>query len=481
MANLLATLLNSATALDAYDRVLEVTQNNVANASTPGYAKQTLLLEALPFNPEQGLSGGVRPGQVQSTRNEYAEQAVRQQNTGLGREQHAANSLTSLQATFDISGSTGIPNALNQFFQSVSGWGQNPTSTAARQTVIDRAADVAQTFQTAAVALQTQAQDTETQLRSTVDSVNRLVAQMGAYNHILLQTVDGAHDKGMEAQVHAGLEALSQFVDFTASQQSDGTTTILLNGTTPLLIGDRQYNLSVTMSVPDDPPPTYLNAPPTAQLTAADGTDVTSRTTDGQLGALLDMRNRVLPSYMGDAYQVGDLNRMAKQFADRVNEILTSGNLSDGPPPVPGVPLFTYDPASDASVAKTLAVDPAVTPDQLAAIDPGPPYVSNGIPVTLSQLAVPRDDADKIDGVSFTEFYGGMAADVGSQLQRAQNGQQVQTSLVAQARSQREQLSGVSIDEEAMILVEFQRAYQANSRFITVLDQLTQETIDLLR
>jgi flagellar hook-associated protein FlgK len=58
MANLLATLLNSSAALDVYDRVLEVTQSNVTNSSTPGYAKQSLRLEALPFDPAKGLPGG---------------------------------------------------------------------------------------------------------------------------------------------------------------------------------------------------------------------------------------------------------------------------------------------------------------------------------------------------------------------------------------------------------------------------------------
>jgi flagellar hook-associated protein 1 FlgK len=172
---------------------------------------------------------------------------------------------------------------------------------------------------------------------------------------------------------------------------------------------------------------------------------------------------------------------MAKQFADRVNQILTSGNISDGPPPVSGVPLFTYDPTNDAGVAQTLAVDPSVTTDQLATISPGPPYVSNGVPLALSQLATPIDDADKIDGVSYNQYYGQLAGRVGTALNNATNGQQVQQSLLAQAKELRQQYSGVSLDEEATILIQFQRAYQANSRFITVLDQLTQAAIDLLK
>ena len=49
MSNLLNSLLSSANALSAYDQVLQVTQNNVANASTPGFVKhrQTLALDAV--------------------------------------------------------------------------------------------------------------------------------------------------------------------------------------------------------------------------------------------------------------------------------------------------------------------------------------------------------------------------------------------------------------------------------------------------
>jgi len=37
------------------------------------------------------------------------------------------------------------------------------------------------------------------------------------------------------------------------------------------------------------------------------------------------------------------------------------------------------------------------------------------------------------------------------------------------------------LDEEATILMQFQRAYQANSKFIGVLDVLTQSAIDILK
>ena len=57
----------------------------------------------------------------------------------------------------------------------------------------------------------------------------------------------------------------------------------------------------------------------------------------------------------------------------------------------------------------------------------------------------------------------------------------MQQQLAAQAKELRQQSSGVSLDEEAALLIEFQRAYQANARFITVLNQLTEETVNLLK
>src|SRR5256885_9810904 len=84
MSNLLASLISSAGTLEAYGRVLETAQNNVSNSSTPGYAKQRMSLHALPFDPSGGATGGVRAAELESSRNEYAETAVREQTVATG-------------------------------------------------------------------------------------------------------------------------------------------------------------------------------------------------------------------------------------------------------------------------------------------------------------------------------------------------------------------------------------------------------------
>jgi flagellar hook-associated protein 1 FlgK len=477
MSNLISSIMSASGALDAYTQVLNVVQNNVANASTPGYAKQTVQLDAMAFDPAMGSTGGVQAGLVVSSRNEYAEQAVQQQTTLLGQAQQDVSSLTELQSQFDVTGASGITSALNNLFQAFSAWGQTPTSTVARQNVIEQATSVANAFQQTASGLAQVAQDTNQQLKQTVTDVNEMAATVAGYNQ---QIMNGdRNDAGLDAQIHSTLEQLSQDVDISATKQADGTYTVLLNGETPLVMANRLYALS-TEAAPNDPAALNPLGPAHQSVLASDGKDITASITGGQLGSLLNLANTVLPSYLGDASQPGDLNTLALKFASHVNDLLTQGYQTDGANPVAGVPLFTYDTTNNTNVAQSLKVDSTVTPDELAAITLGPPEVSNGVALALSQLANPTNSQDEIGGVSYTEYYGSMASNVGSLLSTATNQQQAQQSAVAQAQNLRQQMSGVSLDEEATLLIQFQRAYEANSKLITVLDQLTQDTINLL-
>jgi flagellar hook-associated protein 1 len=130
-------------------------------------------------------------------------------------------------------------------------------------------------------------------------------------------------------------------------------------------------------------------------------------------------------------------------------------------------------------VAQTLSLT-GITSAQLAAIDPGPPSVSNGTALALAGLATPSSPADKLNGQSFIEYYGGVAATVGRAVSTATSNKSLHADMVAQARELRQQSSGVSLDEEAVHLLEYQRSYQAAAKLVTTLDALTQTVIAMI-
>src|SRR5450755_1307851 len=241
MGNLLASLLNTSNALRVYSQALTVTQNNVVNASTPGYAKQTQAMEAMPFDVTVGLPGGVTAGPVMSSRDGFAEQAVREQQTALGLYQQKADDLTPLQTYFDLSNTSGIGPDISNLFQQFSQLSVSPNDAVARQSVIDQANTVAQSFHNTALGLASQGTNLDQASRSTIDAINRIagtIANVNAHNRV---DPSGSVDAGVDAQLNSSLEELSQLVNFTALQQPDGTIAVYLGGQSPLVADDQAY------------------------------------------------------------------------------------------------------------------------------------------------------------------------------------------------------------------------------------------------
>jgi flagellar hook-associated protein FlgK len=103
MGNIATSFINAAGALDVYSSALEVTQNNVVNAHTAGYAKQGVTLVAQAFDLETGMPGGVQLGPTQSSRSLYAEQSVQAQQTASTYEQQKISDLSTTQNFFSLS------------------------------------------------------------------------------------------------------------------------------------------------------------------------------------------------------------------------------------------------------------------------------------------------------------------------------------------------------------------------------------------
>ena len=86
-----------------------------------------------------------------------------------------------------------------------------------------------------------------------------------------------------------------------------------------------------------------------------------------------------------------------------------------------------------------------------------------------------------IDGLSFVSFYGRISSSVGRLSKEASQAVDSQKQLYAQAVSIGQGISGVSLDEEAVSLTSIQRAYEASSRVIAAIDQITQLAVNLGR
>jgi flagellar hook-associated protein 1 len=409
-------------------------------------------LVAQPFNVITGTPGGVQLGNTQSTRDQFAEQAVRTQQTAYSYDQQQVSDLSTVQNYFSLSSSSGIAPAMTALFNSFSQLSVTPNDTVARQTVLNDAQTLAQNFNQTANGLLSQVTNLQQATSSTIEAINQLgstIAQINADNPVDL---GGGLDAGVDAQLNAALDQLAQYVNFTVLPQSNGQVSIYLGGQTPLVMGDQTYAIQGDFSTTQ-----------TAVLDSS-GADITSQLTGGQLGAELNDNNNLLPSY------VGSLNTLAQTLADQVNNTLDQGVDASGASPT--TDLFSYNASNGAAL--TLSVNP-LTPDQIAAALPGATG-GNGNALALAALA----NAPVVNGYTFAQAYGNVGGQVGNDLSSAQNNSTTDQALLSQAETLRQQVSGVSLDEQAEDVLQYEQGYDAISKMISTLNDLALDVINIL-
>jgi flagellar hook-associated protein 1 len=197
-------------------------------------------------------------------------------------------------------------------------------------------------------------------------------------------------------------------------------------------------------------------------------TDITSTLTGGELGGTLQARDQAIPAVQAQ------VDNLAANLGSAFNAQSAAGfDLSGAPGGNFFVPFVQSSPGSNAGAAAQFAV--AITdPSQIAASSDGTAG-NNGNALALAAL----QNKPLVDGQTVTGYYASMIGSIGSQAANALSQQQAEQSVVQQLQNQQASVSGVSLDQEAANLVQFQNAYDAAARVFSVVDQLTQTAISL--
>jgi flagellar hook-associated protein 1 len=136
--------------------------------------------------------------------------------------------------------------------------------------------------------------------------------------------------------------------------------------------------------------------------------------------------------------------------------------------------FFTGRDASDIDVNEALKGDPS----RLAASSV---YLAGEATVAGRIASLDSAVSSILGGVSIPEFYNAMAGDVAVTAASANEAVKAADTVSSSLQAQRESVSGVNLDEEAIALLKYERAFQGAARFVTVVDQLLGEVVSLIR
>lgn len=296
MSGVFSSLSGVSTALAAFSRALSAEQANVSNSSTPGYAAQRAVIHPIGFGFSSGA--GFDTVSVQSTGSQLADALVRAAGAQAAASDTESAQLGLLDQQFDITGTTGIPAALNGFSSAFADLSVTPNDAAVSANAAAAVDSVAAAFRTAAQSVAGIRDNVTKNIDQEVTDINGLTGQIAQLNAQIRNS--GGEDAGLDASRRTALEQLASDVGLTVTGNADGTLNVLVGGSTPLVLGDRAYAFS-----------------------ASDADSSFS----GTLGGLLETKGTI-------GGVLDDLNTLVSGFAAAANAI---------------APLFTFDAANPAS------------------------------------------------------------------------------------------------------------------------------------
>jgi flagellar hook-associated protein 1 len=301
----LAGLQTALSGLIAEQTALDTTGNNIANANTEGYSRETALLEpnepltipAISSQTGRGaqLGTGVTVATITRIRNTYLDAQYRTQNSALSAASTESEVLTQAQAAFNEPSTAGIASQMSNFWTAWNTLAGAPGNEAAQEAVVAAGKQLTSVFKQLSAQLatiSTQAGEQYNALTGPLGEVENCANQIAQLNgQIKLSEEAGQPPNAMLDRRDELLDKLSSLANITVTEAPDHMDTVSFGeAAKPLVDG------------------TTVNWPQT--LTESAG---------GQLGALLALTG---PTGALTGLQTG-LDTVAETLANTVNEHLT--------------------------------------------------------------------------------------------------------------------------------------------------------------
>ncbi len=472
MAGLFSSLNAGKTSLSVNQKSIEIIGNNISNVNTEGYSRQSADLSPYPsMNFGDFFVGqGVVVSNVSRDHDVFVTNMLQDKSIDYGLQQGQTNSLAELERIFNITDEN-ISTDINRFFDSWQELSANPSGLVERDIVIQRGELLAEDFNQTADQLNTVTENINDTLISKVDGINSQINEIAELNDRIFtievqgQTANSARDRrDMLAQ------DLSTSLGVQTYYDSKGMMAVQLPGGLPLVQGNMAMEIEAVQNGSDVD--LVLN---TGGVTRPIGIN----NLGGEFEGLIHIRDEFIPSLEND------LDRLAYEVTQSVNTAHAAGAGLDSvtgrdffSPPTP--PATATDPWEDA--ARNMSVVISDSNHVAAAAAPVPPdTVSPGD--NRNALLISNIGEDYlIDGIdNFGAYYGKMTAAVGLESNQNQLALGGAEDAMIQLQNLRDGQSGVSLDEEMVNLIQYQRGFESSAKFLSTIDEMMGTLIELKR
>jgi flagellar hook-associated protein 1 FlgK len=466
MSGLLSAMNAGKTSLSTTQKVIEIAGNNIANVNTPGYSRQKAVLTPYPSLTFGGfvIGQGVKVGDIVREHDAFLTNQLQEKSAAYGEEDAKALPLAELERLFNIS-DEGLSTEIDSFFDAWQELAANPGGQTERDLVIQRGELLADSFQSTIAGLDSVRGNIDESLLSKIVGINDELQQVAELN----TRISGIESSGQTANTFRDqrdqlLESLSKSIGAQSVENKEGVVSLQLPGGVPLVQGGRALTLEGEI-VSDE---LVLNV-------VVDGVvkPVDTGKLGGEFKGLLEVRDQLIPELESQ------VDKLAYDLITAVNAVHVTGTDLSGntgvlffdAPPSPAPPADIWDGAANSmTVALT-------DPDEVAAGATSAPG-DNTIAQSMAELSSTKvvDGTDTLVGA-----YSRICAKVGIEAGQNELARNANEDTMTQLQNLRDGVAGVSLEEEMISLIQYQKGFEASAKLLATVDEMMDTILTIKR
>ncbi|MEI2358332.1 flagellar hook-associated protein FlgK [Mesobacillus zeae] len=478
---------------------LHTTGHNIANANTPGFTRQRVnFVQTDPYPPASlnrpqlpgQIGTGVEAGSVQRVREGFLDVQYRSESNKFGYWQSRAESLQKLEEVMHEPSDSGLSATMNEFWQALQDLAVNPQNPGAKSVVRQRGIALSETFNYLHNSLSSIQTDLKNEIDVTENKINSILYQVSQINKQIGEVEPhGYLPNDLYDERDRLVDELSTLVsvkvDYT---KPGGNPSALAEGQAVITLVDGSGNelaKLVNGSEIKEFDVDFSGADGSVKSVTVGGVSYDFTKSEGKLKALIDSYGFEKDGKAAGVYpdMLAELDNLAYTFATEFNKVhqanLSPNEIANGPQ---DIPFFAVDGGRKGYAGKmAIASEILANVDNIATADPSNPYLgdSKGI-LDLANVINNKFTYGENGGgeANFRSYYEGVIGEMAVLSQQADRLAYNSGSLKDAVDTRRQSVSAVSLDEEMSNMIQFQHAYNASARMISLTDELLDKIIN---
>jgi flagellar hook-associated protein 1 FlgK len=458
--------------------------HNIANANTEGYSRQRVQTEAVITKQLAGQGGpytgeGSKISRIERINDDYINRQLREGHRDMAYQEEKGTSLHQVEEVFNEMNGDGLNRITAQFFNDFRKLSNDPSSEAIRQAVRESSQAMVNDFHRLRGEVEAIRGHIDTRIDGNMRELNSQAEDLAKLNlQIRKAETQGDEANDLQDKRDQLLQSMNKFVDLAIHKDNLGMVNVEVRGLGPLVTGPTvtQFHVGRAPAVTEEPNrlnnnETRESSENSLQISRSEYGNqyVTSGFQGGRVGALIETRDKTVSMVLER------LDQLAFGIANAVNEVHEQGFTADGQTGISYFKNITDVAGASQMLGLSDEVKGSVSNIAVALEHNAPGDNRNALAIANIQNSRLMNNGH----TSVDDFYNSIVSDVGVAAARNAEALGQQKNILTQLTKVRDQVSGVSIDEETTNLMQFQHAFDASAKVIKVADEMMDTILKL--